>query len=102
MIRKSATSAKPQQKVILVQKRPAKAIRIDSDDDDDDYMERPAEKCVSFSEEDEVVLIAARKSTPLNHKPKSPNVNDTKNVRHRLGKTATKHLVHIFDINNDF
>lgn len=82
MIRKISTYAKPQQKVILVQKQPAKAIRIDSDEDD--FVER--EKCVSFSEEDEVVLIAARKSTPNNTKQKTMPANESTNIRQRLGK----------------
>lgn len=88
MIRKTTTTPKPKQKVILVQKQPAKAIRIESDDDDD-YVERSGvEKCVSFSEEDEVVLIAARKS-PLLSTPKSKSsiANDNTNIRNRLGKS---------------
>lgn len=85
-IRKSGPSAKPQQKVILVQKRPAKAIRIESDDDDNYVESRSADKCVSFSEEDEVLLIAARK-TPPKPKPKIAATNESTNIRNRLGKS---------------
>lgn len=94
-IRKSS-AAKPQQKVILVQKQPAKAIRIDSDDDDDDYLERSAEKMVSFSEEDEVVLIAARKTQP---KPKTTAATvATNSIRHRLGNCVFEISVRVLTI----
>lgn len=48
-----------QQKVILIQKRPAKAATMVADEYDNDRNELP-EKSVSFSSEDEVLEIEAR------------------------------------------
>lgn len=70
-----------QQKVILVQKRPAKAATMVADEYDDGRHDLP-EKSVSFSSEDEVLEIEARKV------PKQLNIKKTTNVsgiKTRLG-----------------
>ncbi len=75
-----------QQKVILVQKRPAKAATMVADEYDDERHDIP-EKSVSFSSEDEVLEIEAR---PV---PKKFNMKKTTNVigvKTRLGICLTK------------
>lgn len=70
-----------QQKVILVQKRPAKAATMVADEYDDERLDLP-EKSVSFSSEDEVLEIEARSV------PKQFNIKKTTNVsgiKTRLG-----------------
>lgn len=97
---------KTPQKVILVKKQPAKATRpddydvlVNDDDDEDVHMSgygapnrSGGEKCVSFSEEDEVLEFASCKTTtppppPTRPKPKPApsSVHAIVHVKDRLG-----------------
>lgn len=70
-----------QQKVILVQKRPAKAATMVADEYDDERHDLP-EKSVSFSSEDEVLEIEARPVPKQFNIKKTTNVSD---IKTRLG-----------------
>lgn len=61
-----------QQKVILVQKRPAKAATMVADEYEDERHDIP-EKSVSFSSEDEVLEIEARPVAKKFNAKKSAN-----------------------------
>lgn len=69
-----------QQKVILVQKRPAKAAMV-TDEYDDERHDIP-EKSVSFSSEDEVLEIEARPVPKQFSAKKAANVSG---IKTRLG-----------------
>lgn len=74
-----------QQKVILVQKRPAKAATMVADEYDYERNDLP-EKSVSFSSEDEVLEIEARSVAKQFNNKKIANVN---NIKTRLGMVYT-------------
>lgn len=75
-----------QQKVILVQKRPAKAATMVADEYEDGRHDI-TEKSVSFSSEDEVLEIEARPVPKQFAAKKAANANG---VKTRLGLTSTK------------
>lgn len=79
-----------------MKKQPAKAATMIADDDDNYYDSRveSGEKSVSFSSEDEILEIAARKKA----KPivaRQQKASPTANVRDRLGKFVHKILKRI-------
>ncbi|CAD7086087.1 unnamed protein product [Hermetia illucens] len=78
---------KPQQKVILVKKIPAKAATMIADDYDPPERMETGEKSVSFSSEDEIVEIASRRVIM------KPRTNKRfVGIKARLGENAPQNL----------
>lgn len=81
-----------QQKVILVQKRPAKAATMVADEYDYERHDLP-EKSVSFSSEDEVLEIEARSVPKQFNIKKNTNISD---IKTRLGMLDKSEFTHFF------
>ncbi|KAG4073013.1 hypothetical protein HA402_009432 [Bradysia odoriphaga] len=75
-----------QQKVILVQKRPAKAATMVADEYEDERHDLP-EKSVSFSSEDEVLEIEAR---PVPKQFNAKKIANGSGIKTRLGLATSK------------